>query len=162
MASNRDVPDIDVTFLEEVDCFLQWASAISQAEQEAPEGISRWYEGEVFRAHVRFVARNDETKTCAVIRMSDIAVRPAYRGCGSFTMLVSAFNEDSHLPFDSVEISAGSNERFAAWFRRCDFEPVQISGVTVVHELLRRRFEPNAATAQSDDPLIPQTSGKRP
>lgn len=110
MVSDHDVPNIDVIFLEEVDCFLQWALAVSRAGQKASDGIARWYEGEVFRAHVRIAPRKTETKGCAVIRLSDIAVRPAYRGCGFFTMLVSAFNQDSHLPFDRIEIEPGGNE----------------------------------------------------
>lgn len=136
MASDRDIPDIDITFLEEIDCFLQWVSAVGQAGQEVSE-IARWYEGEVFRAHV-LIAPKAEAKARAVIRISDMAVRPAYRGCGFFTLLTSAFNEDSRLPFDRIEIDPGSNERFTAWLLRSDFESAQIPGLKVVRKLMRR------------------------
>jgi GNAT superfamily N-acetyltransferase len=149
MVSNHDVPNIDVIFLEEVDCFLQWSSAVSRAGQKASEGIARWYEGEVFRAYVRIVPHNTETKECAVIRVSDMAVRPAYRGCGFFTMLMSAFNQDSRLPFDRIEVEPGANERFAAWLLRFDFEYAHVPGLTVVYKLLRRCSDSNASRART-------------
>ncbi|AUT65032.1 hypothetical protein C2L65_36195 [Paraburkholderia terrae] len=64
-------------------------------------------------------------------------------------MLMSAFNQDSHLPFDRIEIEPGGNERFAAWLLRFEFESAHVPRLTVVYKLLRHCSDSNASTART-------------
>jgi GNAT superfamily N-acetyltransferase len=116
--------DHTALFEKEIQRYLRWVRVLDRMSKSRPAGLSRWYQGEVFCVYSRAGTPGSRLRGGNALCLANIEVKPQYQGQGFFAMLVERLEQETHWPFDGLELESVMNERLGKWLRRNGFEPL--------------------------------------